>query len=197
MTFEPAAYGPAVAVLVGDAKPNALGPGRPDSSRRGALAALTPESVAAPHALKDRAMALACVAGLWLRYDFLEASHEVSQNIDTPSGSFWHAVLHRREGDFSNAKYWFRRVGDHLVFAPLAAGAHSLARELPAGPATDYLLQGAAWDPFRFVDLCRQAIAGAAPLDRLGARIQQCEWELLFDHCYRGAIGAAGGLKAP
>ena len=64
-------------------------------------------------------MALACMAGLWLRHDFLDESHRISQDLENPSGSYWHGIMHRRELDFSNAKYWFRRVGMHRVFEPL------------------------------------------------------------------------------
>ena len=53
-------------------------------------------------------MAACCLAGVWLLHDYLDESHTISQRIDTPSGSFWHGIMHRREGDFSNAKYWFR-----------------------------------------------------------------------------------------
>jgi hypothetical protein len=49
-------------------------------------------------------------AGLWLYVDDLDRSHHVSQSIETPVGSYWHGIMHRREGDFSNAKYWFRRA---------------------------------------------------------------------------------------
>ncbi|MGB1126733.1 MAG: hypothetical protein ACPG4Q_16145, partial [Phycisphaeraceae bacterium] len=38
-------------------------------------------------------------AGLWLYVDELDRSHEYSQSIHTPTGSFWHAIMHRREGD--------------------------------------------------------------------------------------------------
>ncbi len=49
-------------------------------------------------------------AGLWLYVDDLERSHQVSQNLQGPVGAYWHGIMHRREGDFSNAKYWFRRA---------------------------------------------------------------------------------------
>ena len=79
--------------------------------RRAALAALAPESLVAPRKLADRDMARACLCGLWLAHNYLDESHRISQEIENPTGSFWHAIMHRREGDYSNSKYWFRRVG--------------------------------------------------------------------------------------
>ncbi len=52
-------------------------------------------------------------AGLWLYIDDLDRSHTISQAIENPTGSFWHGIMHRREGDFSNSHYWFRRAGRH------------------------------------------------------------------------------------
>ncbi len=52
-------------------------------------------------------------AGLWLYVDELDRSHRISQGIDDPTGSYWHAIMHRREGDFSNSLYWLRRTGQH------------------------------------------------------------------------------------
>ena len=66
--------------------------------------------------IADREMASCCLAGVWLLHDYLDESHNISQRIDTPEGSYWHAIMHRREGDFSNAKYWYRHVGEHPVF---------------------------------------------------------------------------------
>ncbi len=186
--FNPRAYGPAVAALLENAKLNELGPGSGESSMRKQLAALTPATVAAPHALGSRDMALACMAGLWLRHDFLDESHRISQDLDNRTGSYWHGIMHRREPDFSNAKYWFRRVGDHPVFEPLWYTARDLAAEGAAPKAARFLIEQPAWDPFRFVDLCELALDGSGPIRTLCMRIQQCEWELLFDDCYRQAI---------
>jgi hypothetical protein len=189
MHFNPANYGPAAAALLKNARCNELEPGAAESDVRGTLSELTCEALIAPHPLRSRDMALACLAGLWLRHGFLDESHRISQDLDSPTGSFWHGIVHRREGDFGNAKYWFRRVGRPAVFGPLAAAARNLARESPPGVAADYLLGQADWDPLGFVDLCQSARGGSQPIRRLCMRIQQCEWELLFDFCYREAIG--------
>jgi hypothetical protein len=53
------------------------------------------------------------LAGLWLLEGDLDASHELSQKWETPTGSYWHAIMHRREGDFGNSKYWYRRIKKH------------------------------------------------------------------------------------
>jgi len=104
-------------------------------------------------------------AALWLLAGDLDASHAISQSDESPDGSFWHGVMHRREGDFGNAKYWFRRVGTHPVLRQLAATGYG--------------------DPMRFVDACERAakgnVADAAEL----AGWQWLEWQSLFAHCVR------------
>jgi hypothetical protein len=191
--FNSLAYGPAVAALLKDAKLNGLGPGSPALSMREQLAALTLETLAAPHALANRDMALACISGLWLRHDFLDESHRISQDLENPSGSYWHAIMHRREHDFSNAKYWFRRVGAHRVFKPLWEAARDMAVDAIAAEGgtakrAEFLITQSAWDPFKFVDLCEMSFDGSEPIRALCVEIQQCEWQLLFDDCYRQVI---------
>jgi hypothetical protein len=39
-----------------------------------------------------------------------EKAHSVAQDIDDANGSWIHAYLHRKEGDLSNAAYWYRRA---------------------------------------------------------------------------------------
>ncbi len=38
------------------------------------------------------------------------AAHRVAQDIDNPTGAWIHAYLHRKEGDLSNARYWYRHA---------------------------------------------------------------------------------------
>ena len=190
MPLNPQSYAPAIIEPLQCEVSNDLGPGKPRADARSALARLTPESITAPHPVKDMDMARACLAALWLRHDFLDESHRISQDIENPSGSFWHGILHRREGDFGNAKYWFRRVGSHPIFEPLAHYSRELAANGEAPAAANCLISQTEWDPFAFVDLCQRAQTGGPSLEALAKGIQQREWELLFDHCYRQAIAA-------
>src|SRR5437868_6886593 len=61
-------------------------------------------------------------------------SHELAQEENSRDGSWVHAYLHRKEGDISNAGYWYARAGR----MPPAPGVsfedewRDLARELLA-----------------------------------------------------------------
>jgi hypothetical protein len=184
--FDPTAYGTAIEELLRRAPLNPLDAGQPDASVRPLLAALSEESFQ-PHVVRNRDMAAACRAGLWLRFDYLDESHKISQDIDTPEGSFWHGILHRREGDFDNAKYWFRRVGMHAVFEPLRQAAADLAATAIDSQAA-YLVNQRTWDPFAYVDLCAATVHARANCEPLCREVQKREWELLFEHCGRHAI---------
>ncbi|HUY88880.1 MAG TPA: hypothetical protein VMV10_09115 [Pirellulales bacterium] len=189
--FSSQGYGPAVAALLAPERLNELGPGTPNRVAGEPLASLSAESLAAPHAVVDRRMAAACQSALWLYHDFLDESHAISQELDTIEGSYWHGILHRREPDYTNAKYWFRRVGSHPIGPELAAAARALAEAAPADRSAEFLNTQAEWDHFRFVDLCQAATAGRSAAELLCRRIQQREWELLFDYCYRRACADA------
>ena len=39
-----------------------------------------------------------------------DKAHEAAQRDEGPDGSWVHAYLHRKEGDLSNAQYWYRRA---------------------------------------------------------------------------------------
>ena len=135
------------------------------------LARLTADALLAspPRSHED---AEAMLAGLWLWHDFLDESHTISQSLHTPTGSFWHAIMHRREGDFSNAKYWYARCRNHPALADVSARA------------------GERWEPNAFVDLVERV--HDRPTDPQHARAvewQRLEWEALFDHSLRAAQG--------
>ena len=52
------------------------------------------------------------LTGLWwdAKGDWKRA-HESAQQDEGPAGSWVHAYLHRKEGDLSNAEYWYSRAG--------------------------------------------------------------------------------------
>src|SRR5574341_625052 len=175
----PELYSPAFADLLQEDPLNPLGPGTPNTKIYPALAALTIEKAFAPNKIGDVDMARACLAGIWLYHDFLEESHQISQSIATTTGSYWHGIMHRREPDFSNSKYWFHRVGEHFVFTSLQQAASELAAGNTAHESTAFLRQQKKWDPFAFIDLCEACVEQRSPAEMLCRQIQQAEWRLL------------------
>lgn len=189
MLFKENAYGPTIAGLIGDRLPE-LGPGAPNAIARPGLAALTVESAFAGQVITDRDAAKCCLSALWLWHDFLDESHTISQDIDTIDGSYWHGIMHRREPDYGNAKYWFRRVPRHAIFEPLAAAARELASKAKLDEPAEFLTSQKSWDAFRFVGLCEAIARGRSLSEQLAREIACLEWQFLFDHCYHKAVGA-------
>ncbi len=183
------AYGPAIAALLDERLPE-LGPGSPDESARPKLTALALNRSLAGAKIVDHSAARCCLAGLWLAHGFLDESHAISQEIDSAEGSYWHALVHRREPDYRNSKYWFHRVGQHAVFGPLAVVANELAVRHELDGPSRFLAKGSAWDPFAFVDLCAAIANGKSHSALLAREVARAEWHLLLAHCYRLAVGS-------
>jgi hypothetical protein len=180
-------YSPVLAELLSSDCEYPLVFGSPASQMRPRLETLDDKALLGGAKVVDRSMADACRAALWLRFDFLDQSHEISQEIHTSAGSYWHAILHRREPDWANAKYWFARVGEHAIFPDLAREAASVARKFEHQAQTRWLADSGKWDPLRFVDLCEDAHRSGGGLEDLCRQVQWVEWRLLFEHCYARA----------
>ena len=161
--------------------------GRGNAIARDLLASAQPQDMLTVP-MKSRDDARAMIAGLWLWFDWLHESHTISQGIDTPTGSYWHAIMHRREGDFGNSKYWFARCRSHLAMQPLAVQAAGLINTFPADKSLLRLILS-GWDPNAFVDLVEQVHQSPDdPRHKLAISLQRLEWQTLFDHCTRAAV---------
>ena len=162
------------------------GDGNPDA--KAIMEGLAPSQLlSAPVGRPENAAAM--MAGLWLWHDWLDESHVISQALGSATGSFWHAIMHRREGDFSNSKYWYARTAGHPIYTALAAHALTVINPLPADKQLLRVVRE-GWDADAFVDLVER-VSGrdGEPRLRTVQALQQMEWRLLFEHCAREAGG--------
>jgi hypothetical protein len=172
---------------VSDAYTKLVVTGAGDRDALAALKLLSADDVLS-HKPEDRDEAAALLAGLWLWHDFLDESHKVAQSLSTTSGSMWHAILHRREGDFSNSKYWYARCQNHPCLPTLAAQANDVISPFPADTRVLKII-ARGWNTDAMVDLVEEVYDKPAdPRHKLAVALQQLEWRVLFDSCTRAAI---------
>jgi len=154
-----------------------------------ARAALTGLGDIVDSAPADRREADCLRAALWLWHDFLDEAHGIVQNVASATGSYWHAVMHRHEGDFSNSKFWYDRAAGHPAYATLAIRAEDLLRNLPADKVV-FKITARGWNPAALVDLVEAVHDRPAdPRHSLAVALQRLEWRTMFDMGVRAATG--------
>src|SRR3989440_7195617 len=144
-----------------------------NSEAKTILSAATPKQLLSG-LFRSQDDANAMLAGLWLWHDWLDESHHISQSLNSASGSFWHAIMHRREGDFSNSKYWYARCQNHPILRPLAIQASDVINPYPADKEVLKLTRDGTWNAPAFVDLI-ETVHGvpADPRHALAVALQQ------------------------
>ena len=144
-----------------------------------AVQASSNDVLAGEKILADAEMFALVKGGLLYALDALPEAHAIFQDASDDIGSYWHGMLHRREGDFDNARYWFRRAGTLAFFseAHRAASAHS-----------ETMARQSNWDPYLFTGQCEQVRFGNNDLTAEMQALQRVEFDAIFDYCWRQSV---------
>lgn len=144
--------------------------------------------------------AKACKSGLYLFNESLDASHTIAQELEhIQTGSWWHAIMHRMEGDYSNSKYWFRTAGKHSIEAELLKEAKAWLNQADMstiqsprlGSLLSQLSELTEWSPALFVDAVQTQVqvAREAAGEAILQELQWIEMRLLLQYSYETACG--------
>ncbi len=143
--------------------------------------------------VKNSTFGNAIKSGLLLWNDALNASHNISQGLENQTGSYWHGIMHRREPDYSNSKYWFGRVGTHPIFPQLRERAIAILQEISnPSDALRSIAQAIEasedWDAYQFIDWCQASENGTDDVTRFLQQVQAEEIKLLLAYSYQNAV---------
>lgn len=126
-------------------------------------------------------------AGL-LYHDHHNEAHDLVQDMTDAEGAVIHAIVHRREPDFWNARYWYRRVGDHSIYRRISSRVVELAGTDATTSVARRLVLSGTLDPLAMVDACESVVRKGAsdPVAQFLRRLQHAEFEALLDHLVAG-----------
>ncbi|MBK9139273.1 MAG: hypothetical protein IPM17_11015 [Verrucomicrobia bacterium] len=119
---------------------------------------------------------------LW--HDHWDLAHGAVQELASEDAAYVHGIAHRREPDYWNAKYWFRRVTAHRIWPDLAGEARARREAVPEFKAFDFGGSPGRWEPLAFVDFVEAAARRPAedPQPRFARDLQAVEMRLLCRH---------------
>ena len=133
--------------------------------------------------LNNKYMAPLCLAGLQMANDCIWEAHEIVQDIDDMEASYWHAIMHRQEGDYPNASYWYRLVGNSDLYPQILNESQTYLESIE--PATELrdILNWDSWDAFAIIEIYRRASSNNRQLQEQLYQLRLIEWSCLFARC--------------
>jgi hypothetical protein len=110
---------------------------------------------------------------LWVRMGMIDRAHEIVQDATSGIGAYIHGMIHRLEGDFWNANYWFRQVRSPELIDRVVDKVRLGA-------------DGKPFDPSRFTQAVEawKSAHSASDVNRL-QEIALHEWEAIWDELTR------------
>ena len=97
-----------------------------------------------------------CLLLLW--HDHWEEAHEIAQALKSQDGSLLHAIIHRREPDYWNCKYWLRAAGNHPAYLELATMLKDGSQD-----ASSSWIRGGKFDCVAFTESVELALQNSTP----------------------------------
>ena len=82
-------------------------------------------------------------AGLFYFHNALDDATSRRKRYEGDLAAYWHGMVHRREGDFDNARYWMRRAGEQPGFQEMQSRA--------SDGGAPHMARQSNWDPFLFI----------------------------------------------
>jgi len=130
------------------------------------------------------------IAALHLRNESLNLSHSYAQQIEhDATGAYWHGMMHRMAGDYSNARYWFWQAGQHPVISQVQLRVANWLQQHWNGqmeePRINDILQSfqrGGWNSVQFIELLQLSSILQEESVRLLECIQAQEIEVLFQY---------------
>lgn len=134
----------------------------------------TTEQLTANPELAERA----CLIRSLMLYanDALSESHRLIQDVPGDLAAYLHGMIHRREEDFENARYWFSRAGELPFFGELQRQSAQISEDMA---------KQLNWDPYLFATLCERSKYGSRTPVKTLVGLQKAEFTTLLDYLYR------------
>ncbi len=122
-----------------------------------------------------------CLLLLW--HDYMELSHHIADDERTTDFIYFHAIIHRREKDVFNSRFWFRQLDmRHIVISDIAKEVRTYLTEKGEIQLLESFVKDDGWIPLEFLEEINKALKmdSSDPFVKLLVDIQTIEFACWF-----------------